>query len=107
MENKLITLILKGLKRLLKETYGEKLSDVILFGSYARKTASKNSDIDILIVLNYEYDLDQEIERTSHLIADLSLEYDVLVNRLFMSRTYYQTHESSLTRNIHQEGIRL
>ncbi|MCY7334006.1 MAG: nucleotidyltransferase domain-containing protein [Pseudanabaena sp. CAN_BIN31] len=107
MENKHITLILKELKRLLKETYGEKLNDVILFGSYARKTANQNSDIDILIVLNYEYDLDREIEKTSHPIADLSLEYDVLVNRLFMSRTYYQTHESALTRNIHQEGIRL
>ena len=107
MENKLIAQILKEVKKNLEQTYKENLSDVILFGSYAKQTANWNSDIDILIILNYEYDLDQEIARTSCLIADICLEYNVLINRLFMSKNYYQTHESALLRNIYQEGIKL
>jgi predicted nucleotidyltransferase len=80
---------------------------VILFGSYAKQTAHQDSDIDVLIVLDEEFNLDVEIARTSHLIANLCLEYNILISRLFMSQAYYQTHQSALVRNIHQEGIKL
>lgn len=107
MDNQQLSLILKQLKVSLKELYRERLIDVILFGSYARKTAHQDSDIDILIILDHEFDLDQEIARTSHLIANLCLKYNILISRLFMSQTYYQNHQSALVRNIHQEGIKL
>jgi predicted nucleotidyltransferase len=99
--------LLTKLRISLRELYGEELIDVILFGSQARKTANLDSDIDILLVLKNDFNLDAEIERTSYLIADLCLEYDILINRLFMSQNYYQHHQSALLRNIHQEGIRV
>jgi predicted nucleotidyltransferase len=107
MKDLQISLILREVKQTLQQIYQDKLSDVILFGSYAIQKANQNSDIDILIVLNYEYDLDQEIARTSHAIAFLCLEHDTLINRLFMSKSYYQTHKSALVRNIQRDGVRL
>lgn len=107
MNSQQIKRILKLLKHSLKQLYGERLVNVILFGSYAKQTAHQNSDIDILIVLDDEYDLDQEIARTSHLIADLCLEYNILISRLFMSDSYFKNHKSALVKNIHQEGIKL
>lgn len=107
MDKQPIKFMLKKLKNSLKQLYGEKLIDVILFGSYAKQTATPDSDIDVLIILDYEFDLDLEIARTSHLVANLCLEYDLLISRLFMSQTYYQTHQSALIRNLHQEGIRI
>ena len=107
MDDKQLQFILKKLKKSLQKLYAENLTDVILFGSYAKKMANQNSDVDILIVLTYEFDLDVEIARTSYIIADFCLEYDLLISRLFMSNTYYKNHESALLNNIHKEGIKI
>lgn len=107
MDKQQVYLMLQEVKRTLQHIYKDKLKDVILFGSHATQTANQNSDIDILIVLNYEYDLDQEIAKTSHAIADLCLKYDTLINRLFMSENYYQNHKSALVRNIQRDGVKL
>jgi predicted nucleotidyltransferase len=107
MNHQTIKPILQRLKDSLQQLYGERLIDVILFGSYAKQTAHQDSDIDVLIVLAEEFNLDLEMARTSHLIANFCLEYNILISRLFMSQTYYQTHKSALMKNIHQEGIKL
>ena len=107
MKDLQVSLILEEVKQTLQQIYKDKLSDVILFGSYATQTANQNSDIDILVILNYEYDIDKEITRTSHAIASLCLKYDTLINRLFMSKNYYQNHKSALVRNIQRDGMKL
>lgn len=107
MDNKQLQFILKKLKQSLQKLYGDNLIDVILFGSYAKRMAHQNSDVDILIILDYEFDLDVEIARTSHIIADFCLEHDLLISRLFVSKNYYKNHESALLRNIHKEGIKI
>ncbi len=107
MDYKQLQLVLKQLKKLLQKIYGKDLIDVILFGSYAKKIAHQNSDVDILIILDYEFDIDVEIARTSHIIAHLCLEHDLLISRLFMSKAYYTNHQSALLRNIHKEGIKI
>ena len=97
--------LLSQLQKSLQDLYKPEEFQLILFGSQARKTAGENSDIDVAIVLKNEFDLDREIERTSHLISDLCLEYDVLINRLFMTQKYYENHSSALIRNIQSEGV--
>ena len=42
--------ILEECKKALKEEYGNKLKDIILYGSWARGTATEDSDIDLLII---------------------------------------------------------
>src|SRR3989344_784491 len=49
-KNKEIRLILEDLVDSLKEVFRTKLYSIVLFGSYAKGTASKDSDIDILIL---------------------------------------------------------
>ncbi len=46
------------LSRALKEKFGGKIVDVIVFGSYVRGDHGEESDIDILVVVN-----DEKIER--------------------------------------------
>lgn len=105
--NTKLTTILDELKQSLRNIYGEQLSQIILYGSQARGEAQPDSDIDILIVLNKSFDYSQEIERTSHLIADLSLKYNTLISRSFIDNLRLTSEKSSFIRNINNEGILL
>ena len=69
----------------LQQLYGERLEQVILFGSQARGDAVEGSDIDVMIVLKGEVKVGEEIARTSQLCSDLSLAYDVALSRIFTS----------------------
>lgn len=100
-----ITIILEDLRQNLQNLYGETLSKVILYGSQARKEAQPDSDIDILIVLNQPFNYSQEIERTSLLIADLSLKYNTLISRSFTDSQRLALNEDPFIRNIHRDGI--
>jgi predicted nucleotidyltransferase len=48
--------ILRELKDLLQERFHGDIQEVILFGSQATGTAREDSDYDILIVVNRDYD---------------------------------------------------
>ena len=98
--------ILNALKKGLAEIYGKKLKDIYLFGSYARGEANPlNSDMDVLIVLNGDFNYWQESKRSSALIAELSLEYDVVISRKFSSAIEYKNSKMPLYINIRREGV--
>jgi predicted nucleotidyltransferase len=99
--------ILNHLKQNLVDIYGDCLIHLTLFGSQARGDAEPGSDIDVLVVLRSSVNPGKEIKRTGRVVADLSLQYDVVISCLFMSETHYETRNSSLLRNIRQEGVLL
>ena len=91
----------------LRQQYQERLNYVVLFGSYARREATSNSDVDVLIVLNELGNPTKELQETSELTAQLCLDYSVLISRMFMSRSRYETEQSPLLKNIRREGVLL
>jgi predicted nucleotidyltransferase len=97
--------ILVKLKGYLQETYLEKLDKVILFGSQARGDAKEDSDIDILIVLNDDFNDYQETNRISYFISELCLEYDIVMNCFLTSLEKWKTKNNGFFRNIRKEGI--
>ncbi len=99
--------VLATLKAYLAQEYCERLVQVILFGSHARQEASPVSDIDVLIVLDDPVNSSEELRRTSQFVAQLCLEKTLLISRLFLPRSRFETENSPLLRNIRQEGIPL
>ncbi len=97
--------ILEELAREIKRIYSEKLSKIILYGSQARGEATLDSDIDILIVLKPPFDYSEELEKTSQLIADLSLKYNTLISRSFIEQQRLISENSPFIRNIRHDGI--
>jgi len=97
--------LLIKLKQALIDLYGERLIQMILFGSVARGEPSPDSDVDVLVVLKDSVEQWIEIERTSKIIDELSLQSNELINCIFIDENHFQNGSDLLLRNIRQEGI--
>lgn len=97
--------ILGRLHAELTETLNDQLDRIILFGSQARGEATPGSDVDVLIVVKDEPNYGDLIQQTSNLIGKLSLEYDIVISRAFVSRDRYDHEESPFLINVRREGV--
>ncbi len=95
---------MKELKAGLVRIYGDRLKAVYLYGSYARGDYRPGSDVDVMILLKDYKNYWEEIRTTSELMSNVSLEYDLLVSRIFMTEAKWQKPDTPLLRNIHQDG---
>ncbi len=87
--------------------YGERLDSVILFGSQARGDAHQDSDIDVLVVLRGQVDPSKEIKCTSKFVAQLCLENNVVISRVFIAKDSYDSETSPFFLSVRREGITL
>lgn len=99
--------ILQELKDKLSELYGDRLAELILYGSQARGEAGEDSDIDVLIVLKGDVDPCTELDRVGDVVYDISYQHDTLVTCVFVPEDKYNRGEGPLIRNARREGIPL
>ena len=91
--------LLGKLKAGLELIYEDRLRGVYLFGSYARDEADAESDLDVLIVLDRIDQYGAEIDRTSTLVAELSLAHHVSISRVFVGERDWRDGETPFLRN--------
>lgn len=84
--------------------------EIRLFGSYARGQATKDSDVDILMVLDsYDFNEDRWIASLSDLAME-KVDYDDLLSVLRMSKEHWKEHQqlkTPLYEEIEKDGILL
>jgi predicted nucleotidyltransferase len=97
--------ILTQLHNRFEVIYGDRLSNMLLYGSQARGDADSESDIDVLVVLKGKVSPCDEIDRTIKDIADVSLENDVVTSCVFVSEDQFDNERSPLLMNIRREGM--
>lgn len=107
MKHPTLSNVLDELHDRLQQIYGDRLCQMILYGSQARETAQLDSDIDVLVVLQDPVDFFAEIERTSHQITAICLKYDVLISTTFIGKERFIQQQGSFLRNVYREGIAL
>ena len=76
--------LLEELNVTLGAMYGSHLKGLCLYGSHARDEEADGSDADILVVLDHFDRYGEEVDRTSALIASLSLTYGVSISKVFI-----------------------
>jgi predicted nucleotidyltransferase len=97
--------ILAELRYLLNDILGSQMVGLYLYGSYARGEARPDSDIDVLVVIKASFDYGELIQLTSQAVAGISLKYDVVVSRAFLSENDFEKSQGIFVRNIRKEII--
>ena len=102
--------VVKKVISAVKDTLGERLDKVILFGSYARGDFNNNSDVDIFVLADVPHEeANRWSNRIDDYLSDLWFDYDLLVcihltskamfDRYYQVMPYYQ--------NVLKEGVEL
>jgi predicted nucleotidyltransferase len=99
--------ILAELRAILEAAYGDRLVDLVLFGSQARGDAEEGSDIDVMVVLRGPVEAVAEIKRTGKEVAALCLKHDVVITRVFIDGESFEHKQGPLLRNVRREGVRI
>ena len=95
-------------KQAMQELYGDRLANVILYGSYARGDFKSESDVDFMVVLkDNELTRLQEIKRTTDIILRLFDKYGRLISFIPTTEETYRSNNFLFYRNIRKEGKQL
>ena len=105
MSQIMLSIILDELRAKVSDLFGEQLESVILYGSHARGDARTDSDIDILIILLYDFDYFQMVNKVSYLTSEFSLKYGVVISSAFITKEEFDQLRTPFLINIKQEGI--
>ncbi len=79
------TKILLQLKIQLKDTFRDRMKDVILFGSQARNEETEYSDFDILIITDKPVTW-QEKSKIRDICYNISLDFDIIIDSKIISQ---------------------
>lgn len=80
--------------------------DVRVFGSVARGSATPESDIDVLVLL--EVSAPEIRDKIAEIALDINLKYDVVISPVIISKEHYSNslfQETAFYRNLEQEGV--
>lgn len=98
----------KELARAMANLFGNKLSEVILFGSYARNQQDEESDIDILVLVKEDpLSLKSYSHKIAEIVTDINLQYDLVLSVILQSTDEYEKYKDVLPffMNIQREGV--
>lgn len=99
--------ILQRIKEILSNMYGDRVVDIILYGSFARNTFTEDSDIDIAVILKGKVNRIKEISRINDFLYDLMLETGELISVYPVPEEEYKSSIWPLYYHFKTEGIKI
>jgi predicted nucleotidyltransferase len=102
--------ILNEVKERLINFFGEKVNQVILYGSYARIEQNEDSDIDIMILFNDSLEqIKKHRYQIARIMADLSLKHGKLISISEENFEHYIEYMEILPfyKNIFDDGVEI
>ncbi|HDH45296.1 MAG TPA: nucleotidyltransferase domain-containing protein [Thermococcus sp.] len=106
MDEKIIQLVNQVKKHLIKR-YGEKIREVILYGSHVRGEVTKDSDIDILVLIDNSINPFDVRRSLSDLLFDILLEKGELISVVVLPESFFEDYNYPFMLNVRKEGIKV
>jgi len=106
MDERIIQLV-NQVKGHLRKKYEGKIREVILYGSHVRGEATKDSDIDILVLIDDSIDPFEVRRSLSDLLFDILLEYDELISVVVLPEAFFKDYNYPFMLNVKKEGVRV
>ena len=100
--------IVGTIARQAKSILGDALEQVILYGSYARRDYSSDSDVDVLLLANLPAcNLSLYRTKINRLASRLSLDYDIIVSVTLKDTETFRRYQNDLPfySNVIREGV--
>ena len=99
------TNIISQFKSSLQQLYGERLSKLILYGSYARGEAREDSDVDFLVILkDKDISVFKEIEKINNHIYGIILESGKIISFIPATEDKFENSPNYFYTMVKREG---
>jgi uncharacterized protein len=99
--------LVSQVKAHLTEMYGKGIKRVILYGSHARDEATKDSDVDVLVLVGQSLNPHEVRDSLSDLLYNMLLDEGELVSVLVIPEDFFESHSLPFMRNVRKEGVAL
>ncbi len=93
------------IKEHLIKIYGKKIKQIILYGSYVRNEATRDSDIDVLVVTDDSLNPFDVRKSLSDLLFEILLEERELVSVIAVPGSLFENYNSPFILNVKGEGV--
>jgi predicted nucleotidyltransferase len=103
--NETVHHLVRQVKEHLLTLYGEKIKQVILYGSQVRGEAAEDSDVDVLVVVDDSRDPSAVRNSLGDLLFDLLLETNELISVIAISEQLFNTYNSPFLLTVKEEGV--
>ncbi|MFZ2145987.1 MAG: nucleotidyltransferase domain-containing protein [Sedimentisphaerales bacterium] len=97
--------LINKIKGHLIKIYGEEIKKVILYGSYVRGEATRDSDIDILVLVDKSLNPFEVRESLSDLLFDILLEEGEHITVIAVPEHLFENYNSPFMLNVKKEGV--
>lgn len=110
MSDERLNSILRDIIIRAEQVFGDSLTDVILYGSFARGDAKSGSDIDIMLLADIRTDDIRQYKAAVNEIAwELGMQYDILISMSLSATSYFHDWKDDMPfyHNVWTEGRRI
>ncbi len=93
------------LAEVLRPLYADRLAGIFLHGARARGEARPDADVEVVVVLDTVARYGEELERTSSTCAGLSLEFGLIVSRIFVAESTWESRTDGQLLAVRSEAV--
>lgn len=97
--------LVNQIKEHLTKMYGEKIKQIILYGSHVRGEALKDSDVDVLVLVDESLNPFEVRRGLSDLLFDILLEKDEFISVITLPERFFESYNSPFLLNVKKEGV--
>ncbi len=97
--------LVNEIKKYLTEKYGEGIKQVLVYGSFARGEATKDSDIDMAVIVDDSMNTESVEAGLNDFLFDILLERNELISIFAIPESIFENYRSPFIINTKAEGI--